>query len=123
MSLPEALAGEMYGYLTTVGRVTGKPHEIEIWFATQDNVLYFLSGAGDGADWVRNLRKSPSVGVRIGQRELSGSARVVAPESDEEALARQLLLAKYQPAYGGDLSQWGATALPVAVDLDRPERT
>ena len=30
-----ALAGETYCYLTTTGRVTGKPHTIEIWFALE----------------------------------------------------------------------------------------
>ncbi len=33
-----------------------KPHEIEIWFADDDDTLYMLSGGGDRSDWVRNLR-------------------------------------------------------------------
>ena len=33
------------------------------------------------------------------------------------ARARRLLLEKYSAGYGGDLSEWGETALPVAVDL------
>jgi hypothetical protein len=36
----------------------------------------------------------------------------------EDALARHLLLEKYSPAYSGDLTGWGRTALPVAIDLD-----
>jgi hypothetical protein len=31
-------------YLTTTGRVSGRPHTIEIWFALQDRTLYVLSG-------------------------------------------------------------------------------
>jgi hypothetical protein len=28
-----------------------------------------------------------------------------------------LLLQKYRPRYGGDLDEWGRTALPIAIDL------
>ncbi len=31
-------------YLTTRGRVSGRPHEIEIWFALEGRTLYLLSG-------------------------------------------------------------------------------
>ena len=27
-------------YLTTTGRITGRPHEIEIWFAVREATLY-----------------------------------------------------------------------------------
>ncbi len=39
-----ALAGEQYCYLTTTGRVTGRPHTIEIWFALDGGTLYMLAG-------------------------------------------------------------------------------
>ena len=40
-------------------------------------------------------------------------------ESDEEeATVRRALPAKYEQSYSGDLTEWGKTALPVAVDLD-----
>jgi hypothetical protein len=42
----------------------------------------------------------------------------VVEDADEDALARRLLLEKYEPTYSGDLSDWGRTALSVAVDLD-----
>jgi hypothetical protein len=59
----------------------------------------------------------PQVRVRIGMAEFSGHARLV-DEAEEEAWARAALVAKYQGGYGGDLTNWGRTALPVAVDLD-----
>jgi deazaflavin-dependent oxidoreductase (nitroreductase family) len=107
-------------YLTTTGRVSGRPHTIEIWFALSDRTLYVLSGGGDRSDWVRNLLRRPEVTVRLGRRDaeaLAGRARVVEPGSDEDELARRLVVAKYQPTYGGDLSGWRRSALPVAVDL------
>jgi hypothetical protein len=48
-------AGEPYCYLTTTGRVSGRPHQIEIWFAIDGGTLYMLSGGGERSDWVKNL--------------------------------------------------------------------
>jgi deazaflavin-dependent oxidoreductase (nitroreductase family) len=113
--------GQPFCYLTTAGRVSGRPHTIEIWFAMRDRTLYLLSGGGDRSDWVRNFLWRPAVTVRLGRRdaaELPGRARVVEPGSDEDELARRLVVAKYQPTYGDDLSDWRRSALPVAVDLD-----
>ena len=116
MPIDQALADADYCYLTTTGRISGQPHEIEIWFALDGGTLYMLAGGGDSADWVKNLRRSSSVSVRIGGRRFGGRARIV-ERADEDRLARGLLVNKYQSRYRGDLSEWGRTALPVAVDL------
>jgi deazaflavin-dependent oxidoreductase (nitroreductase family) len=116
MDAARPLADEDYCYLITTGRVSGLEREIEIWFALEGSTLYMLSGGRERSDWVRNLIRTPEVGVRIGGRTFSGRARVVIDE-DEDARARYLLLEKYSPRYSGDLSSWRETALPVAVDL------
>ncbi len=110
------LADLDYCYLTTSGRASSRPHTIEIWFALRGGRVYLLSGGGEESDWVRNLRAHPTVGLRIGDRDVLARARVI-EEPDEDALARRLLLEKYGPRYGGDLEEWGRTALPVAIDL------
>ena len=110
------LADEAYCYLTTIGRKSGRPREIEIWFGLDGDTLYMLSGGRDRSDWVRNLRKDPRVRVRIADRVFEGQARIVV-EQDEDSRARTLLVDKYAPRYSGDLSSWKAEALPVAVDL------
>ena len=114
----DALAGEQYCYLTTTGRVSGRPHEIEIWFGLSGATLYMLSGGGERSDWVKNLLREPGVAVRIDSTRMRGGARVVVPATAEDRKARRLLLRKYQPLYQGDLADWGRNALPVAVDLD-----
>ena len=104
-----------YSYLTTTGRHSGQPHRIGIWFALADGVAYVLSGGGDRADWVRNLMISPEVTLQIGDRRKATKARVVT-DREEDALARRLLVDKYTPRYRGDLTDWGKTSLPVAID-------
>ena len=113
---PRALGHEQYCYLTTTGRVTGRPHEIEIWFALDGDILYMLSDS-QGSDWVKNLRRTPKVTVRIADKQFEGSARVV-EDGEEDELARRLLIEKYEQE-PGSLSNWRRTALPVAVDLVR----
>ena len=94
--------------------MSGDAHEIEIWFALADGVAYMLSGGGDRSDWVRNLQANPAVTIRIGEERRSALARVIT-ETDEDALARRLLVEKYRPRYSGELDGWGRTSLPVAV--------
>ncbi len=117
---PRDLADEEFCYLTTIGRVTGRPHEIEIWFALGDSgrTLYLLSGGRDRSDWVKNLRHNPEITVRIGAKRFEGRARVV-EDAEEDDLARRLLVEKYERR-PGSLANWGRTALPVAVDLWLP---
>jgi deazaflavin-dependent oxidoreductase (nitroreductase family) len=109
------LAGEDFCYLTTTGRVTGRPHEIEIWFALDGQSLYMLSDGRDGSDWVKNLQQTPEVTVRIADELFEGRARVVV-DAEEDELARRLLVEKYE-SRPGSLSNWRRTALPVAVEL------
>lgn len=111
------LAGEEYCYVTTTGRVTGKPHKIEIWFGLKDKTLYLLSGGLDQSDWVKNMIKNPSVTVHIARYTFQAKARVVT-DNKEETTARYLLAEKYHEwEEGNRLSEWASTALPVAIDL------
>jgi hypothetical protein len=69
---------------------------------------------------VKNAKKQPRVTVRIADRtggqSFDGTARIIEPRTDEDALARRLLLEKYAKS-NDDLDDWGRTALPVAIDL------
>lgn len=109
-------------YITTRGRVTGKPHTIEIWFGLDRGTLYVLAGSGRRADFVRNVERHAAVEIRVGTRRsprIRASARIVTAKA-EGARARRLLLDKYAKA-DDNLDEWGHTALPVAFDLDAPD--
>jgi len=113
----ERLADRDFAYLTTTGRRTGNEHTVEIWFAFQRGRVYMLSGGGDRADWLRNLRKTPRVRLRIGTQAANATGRVVRAGTKEDELARQLLDGKYQGwREGRRLSGWARNALPVAIE-------
>jgi deazaflavin-dependent oxidoreductase (nitroreductase family) len=102
-------------YLTTTGRRSGAPHRIEIWFALRGGTLYLLSGDRDRSDWVRNLMASPTVVLELGGEVRAVTARVLEAGTEEDAVARTLLVEKYRSPED-DLSSWGRTSLAIAVD-------
>jgi deazaflavin-dependent oxidoreductase (nitroreductase family) len=110
-------------YLTTVGRISGLPRTIEIWFASAGGPgpgkIYLLSGGGDDSHWVKNLQREPRVGVQVGEGTFPGTARALDRRTKEDARARRLLAAKYQGwKPGRALSGWARTSLAVAIDLE-----
>ena len=94
-------------YLTTTGRVSGLPREIEIWFVESGEKLYLLAEHFHRAHWVRNIQCDPKIKIRIGKREWRATGRVLDPEADREQweLAQELSRRKYG---------WG-DGLPVEV--------
>src|SRR6516225_9030714 len=86
----------MYLYLTTTGRVTGQPREIEIWF-TERGGHFYLVAERESANWVRNIQSQPQVKVRVGETELDAIARVVGNDSEPHiaATVKALFDAKY----------------------------
>ena len=101
-----------YCYLTTRGRKTGNPHEIEIWFVIHEGSLYLMSGGMDGSDWVKNLLKEPHVTVRVDGQTFPALARV--QNEKDEKIIRNLMADKYREREAdGSLSDWAQTALVV----------
>ena len=102
-------------HLQTIGRTSGRPRTIELWFATDGERIYLLAGGRDRAHWVRNLLAQPGVRLRIGGRTIDGRARVIEGEANEP-VARRMLAAKYQGwREGSPLSAWAAGSLPVEI--------
>ncbi len=95
--------------LGTVGRRSGKVHEVEIWFGVVDDTLYLISGNGAGADWYRNALAHPSVTVRIDGVTRSGLARPVVDAAERRRVG-ELMGAKYpwegDPSIGLTFEAW-----------------
>lgn len=98
-----------YLYLTTIGRITGQPREIEIWFVESNGRLYVLAEHFHEAQWVKNINRNSSVRVRVGDRDFDGIARALDPELDKEAWQTAQRLANEK--YG-----WGE-GMPVEIEI------
>ena len=87
---------EQYLYLTTRGRITGKPREIEIWFTQHDGKFYVIAEY-ETSNWLRNLQADPEVQVRVAENNFAAEARIIRLESDTKLKAevQKLSRAKY----------------------------
>ena len=103
---------EKFLYVTTTGRKSGLPREIEIWFVANDGRLYILAETFERANWVRNIRQNPRVRVRLGEVECAATARILDEQQDSAAwrLAQDLARKKYG---------WG-DGLPVEIMPEEP---
>lgn len=80
-------------HLTTTGRRSGQPREVELWFTRRGGHDYVIAEEGERAHWVRNLLADPRVEWRVGERRLTGRARVV--DGGVGAAVQALSAAKY----------------------------
>jgi deazaflavin-dependent oxidoreductase (nitroreductase family) len=92
-------------YLTTTGRKSGKPHQIEIWFVMRDGCYYLIHEGDTYGDWQRNIFNDPKVTFSVGSRDaapIDGTGREVDPSQEPElaAAVRGLMDAKYQWSNG-----------------------
>ena len=90
-------------YLTTTGRRTGLPREIEIWFTRRNDRLYLVAETGERAQWVRNLRADPRVRWRVGTRAFAGRARIVSPAREAARVAAALARSRSKYGWGDGL--------------------
>ncbi len=94
-------------YLTTTGRNSGLPREIEIWFVEADRSYYILAEKFHEANWVRNIAKESRVSVRVDGRSFEATAQPLDPEQD--AAEYKMAQALERKKYG-----WGE-GLPVRI--------
>jgi deazaflavin-dependent oxidoreductase (nitroreductase family) len=106
---PSAAGDEQeFLYLTTRGRKSGRPRQIEIWFTRRGRSYYLVAEHGLRAQWVQNLLVEPRVRWRVGLANFAGRARVVRAET-APALVRDIQ-ARSRRKYG-----WGDG---LVVELD-----
>lgn len=92
-------------YLTTTGRKSGKPHQIEIWFVPYKGCYYVVTEDPDHTDWVRNIRHNPAVTFSVGSRDapiIAGTGRPLdrAQEPELASAVTALMNAKYDWSEG-----------------------
>lgn len=77
---------EQFLYLTTTGRKTGVPREIEIWFTQREGRYYLIAEHRVKANWVQNILRQPRISFRISNQTFSGIGRII-----DEATEHKLL--------------------------------
>ena len=87
------LEKEEYLYLTTRGRKSGVPREIEIWFTHREEHFYVIAEYPT-SNWVQNLVACPEVQVRIAGNSFRARAQII-PESDLSRVIQKLSRDKY----------------------------
>jgi len=104
-----SLADAKVLYLTTIGRHSGQPRTIEIWFTCYQGKLYLNAERAHNANWVRNILHNSDVQVRIKEQQFAGRARVLDHQADRALWDTVAELSRQK--YG-----WGE-GLPVEMTL------
>jgi deazaflavin-dependent oxidoreductase (nitroreductase family) len=97
LSQPKDQAEPAFLYLTTTGRLSGQPREIEIWFAEHRHRYYLIAELRERANWVRNILHDSRVLFRVRDDVSAGTGRVVDAQREAELWAevRALFDKKY----------------------------
>jgi deazaflavin-dependent oxidoreductase (nitroreductase family) len=89
-AVKEALDRGGIADITTVGRKTGKPRRIEIYFHQFDGEYFITGRHGFKRDWVANILAHPEFTLNL-KRGLTADVPVIGePEPDPEVRARVL---------------------------------
>ena len=99
-----AEAPEVFLYVITTGWKSGRPHEIEIWYVQHVDSYYIVAEHRDYAHWVQNIKRNPTVQVRLGKDGVwqSAQARLIHAQTDATLVAQisHLMDAKYKWSNG-----------------------
>ncbi len=85
-------------YVTTIGRRTGNPHTIEIWYVEHNGAYYLCSEGRNNADFVKNIRHNPAVTYGFGGWDAPHSPATgrIVDETDLTVVLARKFDTKYQ---------------------------
>jgi deazaflavin-dependent oxidoreductase (nitroreductase family) len=104
--------GDPCALLETVGRKSGKRHQIPVGYGLDGNVLWIVAHHGRAAAYVQNLLADPHVKVQVEGAWRTGTAHLV---PDDDAVRR---LESLDPGIARAAKQLGTSLLTIRVDLD-----
>ena len=93
--------------ITTIGRKSGQPRRIEIWYFVIEGQVY-LSGTPGSRDWYANLVEHPACTFHVKEgayADLPASARPITDTATRRRIMQQIMEGN---SYfrGGDLNEW-----------------
>ncbi len=83
----EALANDLVIDITTIGRNSGEPKRLEIWFHNVDN-RYYITGRPGPRSWYANVLANPAITFHFKESteaDLEGTARAVTDAAEKRA--------------------------------------
>jgi len=89
-------------YLTTTGRKTGEPREIEIWFVEHEGRYYLVSENRERSQWVQNIQHDPRITFWVEGKTYQGMGRAIDREKETKLAetVSALMDAKYSWSEG-----------------------
>jgi hypothetical protein len=93
----DALQGANQVDLTVTGRNSGRESTRPVWFAQEDDRLLLIPVGGSGANWYRNVVKTPAIRLSARGAELRADATPT-----ENATVVADALEKFGAKYGAD---------------------
>jgi deazaflavin-dependent oxidoreductase (nitroreductase family) len=63
--------------ISVIGRNTGKPITLPVWFVHENDTLWLLPVSGSKTQWYQNLRKNPTITIKAGKEERTLNAHVL----------------------------------------------
>lgn len=100
--------------LTTIGRRSGQPRTVEIWWFHVDG-RFIITGTPGRRDWLANVRANPSVMISAGNGAFAGTAT----EIDDRDFRRRVFTDPHIGWYRtqAELDHLVATAPMIEIDL------
>jgi deazaflavin-dependent oxidoreductase (nitroreductase family) len=120
-SIDAALEADLTIDITTIGRRSGQPRRIEIWFLNVGGRIY-ITGTPGPRDWYANLTTNPEFMFHLKESTTADLVGVASPVSDPE-VRRRVLSDMAAQWYRGqaDLDDLVESAPLVEVALRLPE--
>ena len=126
-AIATALAQDLIIDITTIGRKTGEPRRIEIWFHRVDGRYYITGTPGRPRDWFANLVAHPEFTFHLKESataDLPATARPVTDPVEREKVFGALLakLAGFTREPGREPEVWVASSPLVEVTFPYARR-
>jgi len=117
-----ALAQDRVIDITTIGRKTGEPRRIEIWFHRLDDRYYITGTPGRARDWYANLVAHPRFTFHLKESaiaDLPATARPITDLTERQQVLAGLLapLGDFTSKPGQEPEVWVASSPLVEVTL------
>ena len=90
--------------IIVIGRNTGKPIALPVWFVHEKDTLWLLPVTGSKTQWYQNLLKKPTITIKAGKEERTVKTQVLQTATDVGNVIQSFqqkykpeMIAKYYP--------------------------